>query len=45
MTSAELRCWAPQGVPEIAAGDDLAAAVVAGDSDPYAAADRLIESL
>ena len=25
--------------------DDLAAAVVAGDSDPYAAADRLIESL
>ena len=25
--------------------DDLAAAVVAGDSDPYAAADTLIESL
>ena len=25
--------------------DDLAAAVVAGDTDPYAAADRLIESL
>jgi LAO/AO transport system kinase len=25
--------------------DDLAAAVVAGDSDPYAAADRLIDSL
>jgi coenzyme F420-0:L-glutamate ligase/coenzyme F420-1:gamma-L-glutamate ligase len=25
MTAAEIRCWAPDGVPEIAAGDDLAA--------------------
>jgi coenzyme F420-0:L-glutamate ligase/coenzyme F420-1:gamma-L-glutamate ligase len=29
MTSAEVRCWAPDGIPEIAAGDDLAAALVA----------------
>jgi coenzyme F420-0:L-glutamate ligase/coenzyme F420-1:gamma-L-glutamate ligase len=29
MSGAELRCWAPDGLPEIAAGDDLAAIVVA----------------
>jgi LAO/AO transport system kinase len=34
-----------RGVHENAALDDLAAAVVAGESDPYAAADLLLESL
>ena len=29
MTAAEVRAWAPDGVPEVAAGDDLAAIVVA----------------
>jgi len=29
MSVAEIRCWAPDGVPEIQAGDDLAAIVVA----------------
>ncbi len=29
MTVAEVRCWAPEGVPEIGAGDDLAAVVAA----------------
>jgi coenzyme F420-0:L-glutamate ligase/coenzyme F420-1:gamma-L-glutamate ligase len=29
MTGAELRCWAPDGVPEIVSGDDLAAAIIA----------------
>jgi coenzyme F420-0:L-glutamate ligase / coenzyme F420-1:gamma-L-glutamate ligase len=29
MTAAEIRAWAPDGVPEVAAGDDLAAIVVA----------------
>lgn len=28
MTVGELRCWAPDGVPEVAAGDDLAAIVL-----------------
>jgi coenzyme F420-0:L-glutamate ligase/coenzyme F420-1:gamma-L-glutamate ligase len=28
MSDAELRCWAPEGLPEIAEGDDLAALVV-----------------
>ncbi|MCW2822251.1 MAG: transport system ATPase, partial [Marmoricola sp.] len=34
-----------RGVHENAALDELAAEVVAGDSDPYAAADLLLESL
>lgn len=29
MTSAEIRCWAPDGVPEVQEGDDLAALLVA----------------
>jgi len=29
MSVAEIRCWAPDGVPEVHAGDDLAAIVVA----------------
>ena len=29
MTASELRCWAPDGVPEVQAGDDLAAIVTA----------------
>ena len=34
-----------RGVHENAALDELAAEVVAGESDPYAAADLLLESL
>jgi len=34
-----------RGVHENAALDELAAEVVAGDSDPYAAADLLLDSL
>lgn len=33
MTGAVIRCWAPDGVPEIEAGDDLAAALIAAVGD------------
>jgi coenzyme F420-0:L-glutamate ligase / coenzyme F420-1:gamma-L-glutamate ligase len=43
MSAAELRCWAPDGVPEIEAGDDLAAIVVAA-AGPLEAGDIVVVS-